>query len=272
MSKHFGGGFTGRSIIDDLNDELNDDFDGKVGKGYSYHKCAWDHPALTVGKFQIWGGSCWEPYFKLGRFDIEIGLDQGMRSTKAMAPWAPNRVERVYFPITDMSVPKDVEEFKLLIEWTCNQLQAGKRIHVGCIGGHGRTGMFFAALVKTMLGEEDAIEYVRKGYCKKAVESSEQVKWLGKHFGIKAAKGYKEGGYYSGGTKTHPVWQDRISGGYGQEYKGTKHYGAMSTMRRNESVKQELIDVMPVKKKGAIWEAESGHFDQFGDGFLKEGM
>jgi len=43
---------------------------------------------------------------------------------------------------------------------------------------------------------QDAIAYVRANYCVKAVESSEQVKFLVKHFGITSVAGAKE---HSGG-------------------------------------------------------------------------
>ena len=48
-------------------------------------------------------------------------------------------------------------------------------IEIACIGGHGRTGTFLAALlVREGWGPADAVEYIRGGYCKKAIESKEQ--------------------------------------------------------------------------------------------------
>jgi hypothetical protein len=95
------------------------------------------------------------------------------------------------YPVTDMHAPSDPATFDKLVRWLAEQIEAGKKVHVGCIGGHGRTGTLFAALVKVMLGEEDAIQYVRDGYCKKAVESKAQVDFLVKHYGIKARDGAK---------------------------------------------------------------------------------
>jgi hypothetical protein len=91
------------------------------------------------------------------------------------------------FPITDTRAPDNLEESKKLIDWLAMNLSSNQKIHLGCIGGHGRTGTILAALVKVMTGEKDAIEYVRKNYCKKVVESNEQVEWLHKHFGISKA-------------------------------------------------------------------------------------
>ena len=55
-----------------------------------------------------------------------------------------------------------------------------------CIGGHGRTGTFFAALVAHMMPEvKDPIAYVRENYCNEAVETEEQIAFLIEHFGVR---------------------------------------------------------------------------------------
>ena len=90
-----------------------------------------------------------------------------------------------------------------LITWTVDQLHAGHKVHAGCIGGHGRTGLFLAALYAHMTGEADAIAHVRKHYCEKAVETKKQVDFLVKHFGVKEADPIKfsySGKSYSGKT------------------------------------------------------------------------
>lgn len=182
----------------------------KSASQYTHKSCHESHPPLQLGDtgLVIYGGS--GNYPKVKDADVYIGFDYGMERPRDVWPWEkpadkPNAVH-VYYPITDMSVPKSVGDFKKLINWTIEQLKAGKKVHAGCIGGHGRTGTFFSALVKTMLDIEDSTTYVREGYCEKAVESSEQVQWLHKHFGVKVAKGYKEGkgfgGGYSGGGKS----------------------------------------------------------------------
>lgn len=58
---------------------------------------------------------------------------------------------------------------------------AGQKVEVGCMGGHGRTGTFLAAVV--MLADpnmtpEGAVAWVRKHYCHKAVEDASQKYWL----------------------------------------------------------------------------------------------
>lgn len=162
---------------------------GKVSG--SFERCYHSHPAVVIDGCTIYGGSCSNPVVKDA--DVYIGFDRSMEMTTRSLPWTDG-IEFLY-PITDMSAPKNPETFKKLIEWLSEQLRAGKKVHIGCIGGHGRTGLVLAALVKHMTGEEDAIAWVRKHYCKKAVETSEQIKFLGTHFGIKSASATKSFSY-----------------------------------------------------------------------------
>lgn len=183
----------------------------------SYSPCYLSHKPLpiVVGDvtYEIRGGSCTAA--PPSDMDVLIAFDRGYVLVPHAMPWLPG--EFVFFPITDMSVPKSVTQFTKLIEWTAEQLVSGKKIHAGCIGGHGRTGTFLSALVKHMTGEEDAITYVRENYCKKVVESSEQVKWLHEHFGIKKVAGSKSGhskksnwGSY-GGESYQGAWTNNSS-------------------------------------------------------------
>lgn len=173
------------------------DFDQKKQKGSksstffsATHKCYRSHPALTLPGtgLVIHGGSCSDPV--VTDADVYIGFDGSMRWTERHYPW--KKGDEVFFRIPDMSVPPKPEEFVKLIHWTRKQLEDGRKVHCGCIGGHGRTGTFLAALCSTY-GEEDAITYVRSNYCAKAVESAEQIRFLEKNFGIKPVKGSKAG-------------------------------------------------------------------------------
>ena len=136
----------------------------------------------------IYGGSLHAPVVKDA--DVYIGFDAGsMRFTERSWPWKQG--DEFLFKIKDMSVPgeaRGVQEAGRLDAKA--QLEAGKKVHCGCIGGHGRTGTFLAALVSEF-GEKDAISYVRKNYCQKAVESSSQVKFLASTSGSRRSTGYK---------------------------------------------------------------------------------
>jgi len=154
------------------------------------HSCYHTHPTLLIGGGTLYGGSCINPI--IGNADVYIGLDHGMQ-VKEYLPWELEyQIQQVLYPITDMNAPNDVKTFTKLVDFVCNQLQAGKRVHAGCIGGHGRTGTLFSAVFNVINGDKDSITSVRKLYCKKAVESLDQINFLHKHFGITKVDGTKE--------------------------------------------------------------------------------
>ncbi len=159
------------------------------GKTKGYGSCYESHPELDLGGGKFIGGSCISPV--TSKADIYIGFDRGMHVTQAY-PW-DNMPVQVLYPITDMSKPSDSKSFIKLIDWSIERLAEGKTVHAGCIGGHGRTGTYLAALVAALgVEKKEAIQWARKNYCKKAVESSIQVDFLTKHFGVGPATGAKE--------------------------------------------------------------------------------
>jgi hypothetical protein len=147
-------------------------------------RCYVSHPPLKIGEHVIYGGSCYHPVVQDA--DIYVGFDRGCTPGPKAFPWVPGH--SFVYGITDMHAPDDVGSFTALVDWLAVQLAANQKIHLGCIGGHGRTGTVLAALVRVVTGEQDAIEYVRKNYCHKAVETTSQVQFLGKHFGITPAE------------------------------------------------------------------------------------
>jgi hypothetical protein len=180
-----------------------------------YVPCYEKHAPLHLGGGVFAGGSCVKP---LKGFDIYVGLDYGMKRAEVY-PWSKVNSQgpiEVYFPITDMSVPSDISNFKEMITWLQQQLVLGKRVHVGCLGGHGRTGMVLAALVRQVTDDLKAAEWVRKEYCKHAIESVAQVNFLHTHFGIEKVAATKQGGSYSsfnstkGFSSAGSKYEDRI--------------------------------------------------------------
>lgn len=151
-----------------------------VSAGSSSHKCYKSHPAFDIGGgLMIYGGNCGTP--SVTDADIYIGFQSGMAVTGRRFPWREGH--EIQFVIQDRHAPVDVKEFDHMVNWTIAQLQKGKKVHAGCIGGHGRTGLFLAALRARHAGDPDPIKTVRLLYCSKAVESAEQVKFLMTHYG-----------------------------------------------------------------------------------------
>ena len=155
-------------------------------RNYS-HSCWTTHqplviPHLNGETYEIEGGNCGHP--TEGTQD-SVGLCAGTYRplTPNAYPWS-NAGYSFCFPITNNDVPNS-KDFKKLINWIEKRLIAGRRIHVGCIGGHGRTGLVFAALYMQCTGDDNATQIVRDTYCKKAVESQIQVDFLAEHYGNK---------------------------------------------------------------------------------------
>ena len=162
---------------------------GAAVSGKQYKPCRATHPVLDLDENNLTlpgvrGGSCGTPI--TNDCDIYIGFDAGMRFTARQFPWTKGH--EVQYLVQDRCAPKHAPSYLKLVDWTLEQIKKGAKVHAGCIGGHGRTGMFFAALVARLTGRKDAIEYVRQNYCKKAVESEAQIKFLMDHFGCDKAK------------------------------------------------------------------------------------
>jgi len=201
-------------------------------------KCYTKHSELSFGDGVLVGASCGSP--REG-FDVYIGLDWGMSFNHQRYPWNSNgadEVIEVQFRITDGCAPKAPAQFKKMITWICTQLKNGKRVHVGCIGGHGRKGLVIAAVRNVMDGDTNATAWTRKHHCKKAVETKSQVNFLHKHFGIKKVKGSKHGLFDNkSGTVT----------------------GRMSGKRTSKANKPKTNKVIPLHEidcvhgKGSIW-------------------
>lgn len=229
------------------------------GGGYkAFTRCYHSHPALpvVVGEktYFIYGGNCHDP--AVTDADIYVGLDGYANRPKGgkgpQWPWQEGykAVELIDFPITDMQAPKSDKDFRGLIEYLCNQLQSGKKVHVGCIGGHGRTGTVLAALVAHMMGEKDAITYVRKNYCTKAVESSSQIKFLAREYGVTEVEGSKSGSY--GGSNSKPM-QGGQAAMWGGSAKMNGYQGSSGSSSKKSVAFAGKRAITPVQSPKNIW-------------------
>jgi hypothetical protein len=226
----------------------NDEF-GETTSFKSYKSCYENHPPLTIKEgITIYGGSANYPVRT--DLDIYVSLDKhGSFSPSNSFPWESGYVQPVCFTFTipDMSTPESPIKFKVMVEWLSDQLNQGKGVHVGCIGGHGRTGMVLSALVKMMTGEKDAIQFVRKHYCKKVVETDGQVKFLQKHFGVSSVSSSKEFSFSK--SSYYPSYSSK------EEYPSFSESQTEKFNRRHGfSTPNTVADVIqPVRKSGNIW-------------------
>lgn len=227
----------------------------------TFGRCYESHPALPIGEFLIYGGSCITPSVKDA--DIYVGFDVGMERSHKRFPWIPG--ESFLFPIQDMGVPPDLLMFKDLLAYLSVQLTAQKKVHMGCIGGHGRTGLVMAALVKMMTGNEDAITYVRKNYCHKAVESAQQIRYLNEHFGIKEVSGSKESSHshkvssntrFSSDTGFQSPFASLRPDNLDPRYEGkpiSKAAGATSARSKDTGPEKGTLKILPTCHPMSVW-------------------
>jgi len=107
----------------------------------------------------------------IGKWDVVWGTER--------PPWMPKlavQLYQIYWP--DMGV-MDIQRLLPLLKWTGEQIVAGKRIEIGCMGGHGRTGTFLACLMVVFGWDgKEAIKEVRRQYCDSAIETPAQEKLI----------------------------------------------------------------------------------------------
>jgi len=171
-----------------------------------YERCFHSHPPLPLGDgLVIYGGSCGSPAVKDA--DVYVGFDRIMAWSGRQFPWRQG--EEFLIEVTDAAAPSALraEDWKYAVTWVAQQVKLGRKVHVGCIGGHGRTGMFLAALVAEMAVDPDPIAYVRKHYCQKAVETREQVRFLEKQYGCPTAKPSKS---HTPKSPSYTGWKDVV--------------------------------------------------------------
>lgn len=154
-----------------------------------YQRCHLTHKPLVIPcdgvDYQITGGSCLDK--PNDSVDLFVGLDRGMVRTERQLPWITGEEFLLY--IKNNCAPNNAQEFKRAVAYICTTLKSGGSVHIGCIGGHGRTGMVLAAVYYQMTGNKAAIKIVRETYCHKAVETNAQCKFLKENYGMHAYKG-----------------------------------------------------------------------------------
>jgi protein-tyrosine phosphatase len=89
------------------------------------------------------------------------------------------RTQIVIYPWPDLGIPRDPRRFKRALRWVLEQASRGRRVEVGCAGGHGRTGTTLAGLLVLQgLNSREAVRRVRRSYCDEAIESREQASMI----------------------------------------------------------------------------------------------
>lgn len=99
--------------------------------------------------------------------------------------WEPGwRNEYIVWP--DFEIPDFYDTAVEQIHSATERIVNGERVEIGCIGGHGRTGTIAACILvtlsamfeETLITPTEAITFIRREYCRHAVETEEQEWWV----------------------------------------------------------------------------------------------
>jgi hypothetical protein len=106
-----------------------------------------------------------DPYTRQPPPDYGLYLDR-----RWQPPW-----DHDHFDWPDFGVPDDPGLAVGALRSLLGRAQAGERVEVGCLGGHGRTGTALACLA-ILAGSPpaDAVAWVRANYCTEAIETAQQ--------------------------------------------------------------------------------------------------
>ncbi len=93
------------------------------------------------------------------------------------AHYKPSKL--MIYPWPDLGVPREPTRFRRALHWLLHQATEGRRIEIGCAGGHGRTGTTLAGLLILQgMTTTRAIKKVRNEYCRDAIETKSQTQML----------------------------------------------------------------------------------------------
>ena len=119
-----------------------------------------------------------------GRIDPEVDVFIDLTGRAFLDRSIPHQIAHLFPKPGVIIMPWEVTDGT-----TCEQitgmvvtlLENKYKVGWGCVGGHGRTGWLAASVLKALTGctGNDAVTYVRDHYCEKAIETQEQLDFLG---------------------------------------------------------------------------------------------
>ena len=197
----------GPTKADDITSELEPEkpktsyFSGSSYSGSSYHGytarpfCSVNHAPTKVINGENWSISVGEKFHcenRAGEFDVVMNLTGTSIKNKTAKHTIPipelKKWEKMLPPGKDYvemnmewpdmgTIPAPIQFWKDLVGY----LKTNKKtMLVFCMGGHGRTGTAVASLMVAcdLFKPNEAIKWVRKNYCERAIETTKQENYI----------------------------------------------------------------------------------------------
>lgn len=158
----------------------------KVGRWTVYVSASSDRPTITQRAAVPRGKEPIMPdyglYFATDRTGYGIGWGAKVQTTPDFPAQELEFVTvypRLFYDWVDMGAPRSPIVIKL-VEWAVKKIKEGKKLDLGCFGGHGRTGTFLALLYITIEGltATEAMKAVWARHCEQAIETYVQKKFI----------------------------------------------------------------------------------------------
>lgn len=134
--------------------------------------------------FGIYLDYSWKRRLENKTSDVVVNLPADVAVPEFVNQWEYAKVAEtrgIYLTWPDRGVVPFAKLLPLLA-WMDEQIDAGKKLELACMGGHGRTGTLAAAILlyrrnknnKEKLSAKTVIDFVRQYYCDEAIESDSQ--------------------------------------------------------------------------------------------------
>lgn len=122
------------------------------------------------------------------KFDVLVPLD-----SLDAGIWdyiTPEKTQIFYFPCPDYGILSN-KNLDYLVTHIIRFLKKKKRVALFCLGGHGRTGYITACIIGK-LGVQNPVQELKTKYCKKIIETSQQMIEVADYLGIDLSREIEE--------------------------------------------------------------------------------
>jgi len=120
------------------------------------------------------------PYDKAGVIGGFVALDYTWVGSGAVSKILWRLGIPVLLVLVRDFTPPSMEQMDVIVSYIKTIISMGKKVVVACLGGHGRTGTVLAVWAG-LNGVKNPVEYVRRVYCPRAVETPEQEEFVYKY-------------------------------------------------------------------------------------------